>query len=243
MSKVLLITGGSSEVGMALLQSVYTEYERIYIQYRAFNKDLESVIGELSAKADIVPVQADLLDEESVRAMIDQITDTGILPNSIVHLAAPKIRHKQFHKEKWDSYENGWEICVHSIIMILQAFLPSMIKEKYGRILFMLTSCTNNEPPKFQSAYVAVKYALLGLMKSLSVDYADKGITVNGISPGMMETKFLSELPELIIEQNRLNSPLGRNVEVREIVPVMQYMLSDLGASMTGQNICISGGQ
>lgn len=68
--------------------------------------------------------------------------------------------------------------------------IPNMAKKKYGRIVFMLTSCTINNPPKYQSSYVTVKYALLGLMKALAVEYADRGITVNGVSPDMMETKF-----------------------------------------------------
>jgi 3-oxoacyl-[acyl-carrier protein] reductase len=89
---------------------------------------------------------------------------------------------------------------------------------------------------------VTVKYALLGLMKSLAVEYADKGITVNGVSPDMMETKFLSDIPEMIVEQNRENSPLGRNILVEEVTPLMKHMLSDAGASMTGQNIGITGG-
>lgn len=243
MGKNLLIVGASSEIAIKFLRASYDDYEKIYLQYRTLGSDLEGLAKELSAHTEIVLLQADLSDTDSVFAMINQIKETGALPNHIVHLAAPKIRHKQFHKENWESFENGWEISVHSIVNILQAFMPSMAKQKYGRVIFMLTSCTNNEPPKFQSAYVMVKYALLGLMKSLAVDYADKGITVNGVSPGMMETKFLSELPELIIEQNRMNSPLGRNINIEEILPVMKYMLSDMGASMTGQNIVISGGQ
>ena len=106
----------------------------------------------------------------------------------------------------------------------------------------MLTSDTVDMPPKYQSSYVTVKYALLGLMKSLAVEYAEKGITFNGISPDMIETKFLSELPELIVENNRNNSPLGRNIRIDEIVPIFEYLLSDAGASMTGQNIAVTGG-
>jgi len=68
------------------------------------------------------------------------------------------------------------------------------------------------------------------------------GLTVNGISPDMMETKFLSDVPQLIVEQNAANSPIGRNVYVEEVVPVVSYILSDLGAAMTGQNIAITGG-
>ena len=89
---------------------------------------------------------------------------------------------------------------------------------------------------------MTIKYALLGLMKSLSAEYIDKGITINGVSPDMIETKFLSNIPELIIEKNKVNSPLGRNIYIEEVIPVIQHMLSDLGASMTGQNIVISGG-
>ena len=149
MSKVLLITGASSEVGMELIRAVYGEYERIYLQYRTLNDDLKCIIEDLSEKTDIVPIQTDLSDADSVCAMINQIKETGILPNNIVHLAAPKAGNKQFHKENWDKFEAGWEVCVHSIITILQAFLPSMSKQKYGRIVFMLTSYTHNNPPKF----------------------------------------------------------------------------------------------
>lgn len=243
MSKVLLVTGASSDVGMKLVWDIYAQYGRLYLQYRTMNSAFEALLGELSEKADVVPLQADLSDMDSVWDMVKQIEETDILPDNIVHLAAPKAYNKQFHKEKWEHFEAGWEVGVHSLITVLQAFLPSMVKQKYGRIVLMLTSYTKNTPPKFQSSYVTVKYALLGLLKSLSAEYADKGITVNGVSPGMMETKFLSELPELIIEQNRMNSPFGRNIDIGEVLPVIRYMLSDLGASMTGQNIVISGGQ
>ena len=59
----------------------------------------------------------------------------------------------------------------------------------------MLTSCTTNIPPKYLASYVTSKYALLGLVKALSNEYADKGIRINGISPSMIETKFLENIP------------------------------------------------
>ncbi len=86
------------------------------------------------------------------------------------------------------------------------------------------------------------EYALLGLMKALSVEYADRGIMVNGISPSMMETKFLKDVPELIVQQAAMNSPFGRNLLVEEIVPAFEFLLSEGGDRITGQNIVISGG-
>ena len=242
MGKVLLVTGASSEVGIRLIEKIYSDYDRIYMQYRTMNNELHQLIERLEPECDIVAIQADFSDVESINNMIDEIKKSTILPDNIVHIPAPKAYNKQFHKDRWENYESGWDISVRSIVLILQAFIANMAKNRYGRIVFMLTSCTNNNPPKFQSSYVTVKYSLLGLMKSLSVEYISKGITVNGVSPDMMETKFLSELPELIIAKNRENSPIGRNIYVDEVVPVIQYMLSDSAASMTGQNIVISGG-
>lgn len=242
MDKVLLITGASSDIGMQLLQDIYIDYSKIYLQYRTMSDSLAMLIRSLDSKVEIVPLQVDLADDVSLANMITAIKQTQVLPNHIIHLPAPKAYNKQFHKDSWNNYESGWEISVHSIVEILQAFIPQMVKNRYGRIVFMLTSYTHNIPPKFQAGYVTVKYALLGLMKALAVEYADKGITVNGVSPDMMETKFLSEVPQLIIDKNKENSPLGRNIFVEEIIPIIQYMLSDAGAALVGQNIVVSGG-
>lgn len=242
MEKVLLVTGASSELGINLINKVYSDYKRIYLQYRNMNDQLQETIDYLKGKTEIVLFKVDLSNVLDVNKMIANINESMILPNCIVHFPAPKAYNMQFHKDKWENYDLGWIISVRSIVMILQAFMKNMARNKYGRIVFMLTNNTNNLPAKYQSSYVTVKYALLGLMKSLSVEYIDKGVTVNGVSPDMMETKFLSNLPELIIEQNKANSPIGRNIYIKEVVPIMEYMLSDLGAAMTGQNIVISGG-
>ena len=242
MEKILLVTGGSSEVGMQLIRAAYTEYKLIYIQYFHMNEKLDTLINELMDLVEIVLIKADFSDINSILEFINTIKEKGSIPNNIVHLPAPKVYNKQFHKDKWENFDIGWEISVHSIVEILRAFIPAMTKQKYGRIVFMLTSNTINMPTKYQVSYVTVKYALLGLMKSLSVEYMDKGITVNGVSPDMMETKFLADIPELIVGQNAANSPLGRNIRVDEVIPVIMHMLSDMGASMTGQNIGITGG-
>ena len=118
-----------------------------------------------------------------------------------------------------------------------------MTKEKKeGRVIFMLSSCTNGIPPRFMTPYVTAKYALLGLVKGLSTEYDSKNITVNGISPGMMETKFLSEMYDHAIEENASKSPFGRNLVIEEVIPAFKFLLSDDACRITGQNIVITGG-
>lgn len=242
MDKVLILTGASSEIGMKLLERIYHNYSCIYLQYRQMNEGLSALIDRVGKNVNVIPIQADFSKEADVRRMIEIVKRKGDMPNHIVHLPAPKAYNKQFHKDNWANYEEGWEVSFRSIVMILQAFIPGMARQRYGRVIFMLTSCTLNFPAKFQASYVSVKYALLGLMKSLSVEYIGKGITVNGVSPDMMETKFLSDLPKMLVESNAYNSPLGRNICPEEVIPLFDLLLADSSGAITGQNIGISGG-
>lgn len=105
----------------------------------------------------------------------------------------------------------------------------------------MLSACTQNNPPKFMSAYVTAKYALLGLMKSLASDYAEKGICVNAISPDMIETKFLDGVPNAAVRMTAEKSVMGRLLNVDEVVPAFEFLLSDAADKITGQNIFITG--
>lgn len=238
--KNILITGASSEVGINLIDSFGDGYGTVFAQYRTPNGGLEELKEKLGDRLELI--QADFSQPDGVNNMVDAINATGKTPDAIVHLPAPKAYNQKFHKDVWENYQKGIDISVRSAVETVKAFIPAMVKNRYGRIVFMLTSCTQNFPAKYQASYVTVKYAILGLMKSLSVEYMEKGITVNGISPEMMETKFLSEIPDLLIEQNAAQSPLGRNVRVDEIIPIIRYMLSDEGAAMTGQNIAVTGG-
>lgn len=120
------------------------------------------------------------------------------------------------------------------------AFLPHMHRQRYGKIVLMLTAnIFDKMPAKFQASYVAVKYALLGLMKSIAVEYEGKGITCNGVSPDMVRTKFLSDLPELLVEQYAANRPLKKILTVDDVVPAFEFLLSEGADCINGMNIGI----
>lgn len=241
MGKVLLIMGASSDCGIAIIKKVHNNYSHIYAHYAHHAEQLQKIREEIGDK--LILIQDDFSLENSGQAILDIIEKRGEYPDHIIHLPAPNYQNYKFVKAGWTPFEHGIQTSLHSCVTVLQGVIPKMIKEKReGRIIFMLSSYTNNNPPRFTAPYVTVKYALLGLMKELSVEYADKGIMVNGISPGMMETKFLKDVPELIVQQNAGNSPFGRNLNIEEVVPLFEFLLSDEAARITGQNIIISGG-
>lgn len=235
MDKILLVTGASSDIGSELVQNVFQNYEKVLAHYYHWNENLEELKQEAGDK--IIFMQADFSDSNSVMDMIRTIKEQGLEPDHILHLPAPKMKIQKFVKENWATFQNSWETSVHSLVEILQAFLPHMQKQKYGKIVLMLTSCTLDAPPKFQAAYTTVKYAMLGLMKSLAVDYMDKGITVNGVSPDMIQTRFLSELPEHLIEQYSEKRPGKRILTVAEVIPVLSFLLSDGADHVSGMNL------
>ncbi len=236
--KTLLITGASSDIGLALIEAVAESYDNIIAHYRSSHKRFEALSEE--ARAKVIPVQADFSDESSVTAMIESIKAQGLQPDSIVHLASAPMENKHFKKQSWEDFSDSLSLSLQPIISILQAFLPAMAKAKSGRIIFMLTSCVVGMPPKYKSVYTTTKYAALGLMKSLAVEYADKGITVNAVSPEMIDTRFVADLPDIVRQMAAESMPQKRNLAVGEVVPAFTYLLSDGAAMVSGQNIVIS---
>lgn len=240
-NKTLFVTGASSDVGLALIEEVAKNYDIVVAHCRSSRARIEERLSDLGDK--LVIVQADLSDSEQVHAMLKELADKEIKPDHVVHLAAAPSENKQFRKANWDDFSVEIETDLRPIVEILGDFLPFMSKQKYGKVVFMLTSCTVGMPPKFRSTYTTSKYALLGLMKSLSAEYASKGITVNGVSPDMIETRFNDNIPDLIKASNAESMPLGRNLTVEDVVPTFAFLLSDGADTISGQNIAITEGK
>lgn len=238
--KVLFVTGASSDIGSVLITDIAVNYDVIWAHYCRSSKRIEELQSVFGKK--IIPVHADFSDEESVLNLIDQVEKSGQYPHHIVHLSAQRTENLQFHKSTWDAYQTGIDTSLRSIVMILQVFIPQMVKRHYGKIVFLLTSYVLGVPPKYQSPYITAKYAQYGLMKCLAAEYAEKGISVNGVSPDMIETKFLDNIPKLLIRQNAEQSPLKRNLSVHDVIPAFRYLLSEEVVAVTGHNLSITGG-
>ncbi len=240
-NKTLLIIGASSEVGIKLIETIGDDYSLIYAHYGHNSEELVKLKDRFKDR--LVIIEDDLLSDDAGSHVIKTIEKSGIWPDHMVHLVAPKLENIRIKKAKWTDFEKNLNVSLRSAFMISKPVLEHMVKEKKeGRLVFMLSSCTNGIPPRFMTPYVTAKYAMLGYVKSLATEYDSKNITVNGISPGMMETKFLSELIDFVAEENAQKSPFGRNLYVEEVIPAFKFLLSDDASRITGQNIVITGG-
>lgn len=221
----ILIIGASSEIGRAYIEENSVEYTHILAHYGNNAEGLSNLKEELGEKISLL--KADLSSTSEIDAMLCAIDEMDIVPTEILFLSSPKMKIEHFKKSIYEDYEKHMSVSYLSTVRILLHMLPKMAKRKSGRILFMLSNVVTKDAPKFQAPYACAKYALLGLMKDLSNEYEDKGIKINAISPDMIETGFISELPELIVAQNAQNSPIGRNLTVADIIPKMEELLSD----------------
>ncbi|MCR4788930.1 MAG: SDR family oxidoreductase [Lachnospiraceae bacterium] len=239
--KTLLLLGASSEVGNRILEDIGDNYSLIYAHYGKNADGLKSAKERFGDK--IILIGDDFSSEDAGKKVLEAIEENGIWPDHMIHLAAPGLEHIRFSKSTYDDFEKNLNICFKSAVTVSKDVIKHMDKDKKGgRVIFMLSSVTDGMPPKFMTPYVTAKYALLGFMKSLSTEYAGKGITVNGISPGMMETKFLSGIIDHAIEDNASKSPFGRNLYVEEVIPAFRFLLSDDASKITGQNMVVTGG-
>ena len=213
----------------------------ILAHYCHMNEQLEELKRVYGERVELL--QADFMDTQSISDMITLVKEKNNYPEHIVHFPAGKFGYMKYEKAGLSEFSREMQISFYSLIQITQAFLPYMKKQNAGKIIVMLTACTQGVPPRFMASYVAVKYAMLGLVKALAADYADRGIQINGVSPEMIETKFLQSIPDFVKEQNAQNHPLKRNLQVGDVIPTIEYLLSNASDCVTGQNICITGGK
>ena len=244
MKKTYLILGASSDIGLELIhQLIAKEDEKDTIIIAHYNSNGEQLImlRDEDPKRRIRLLQADMSCAEQVQDLIDKINMWELEVTHIVNLCANTFVHTRL--KFWDSdiVNKDMRIQVYSFAEILRAFVPQMGKRGYGKIVAMLTAYTIGTPPKNMSGYVTVKYALLGLIKSVASDYGDKGVNINGISPGMINTKFVDGIGRKIKEMSAEGNPKHRNLETKDVVPMILFLLSEQAEFISGTNINMSG--
>ena len=236
---IILIVGASSDIGLDLIKKI-DEEALILAHYNNSNENLLELSKKINNK--LITLQSDLSKEVELNKLISTIEENYGTPNKIIHLAAPKFENIRFKDIDWDNFKSDIDISLKSIVILLSNFLPKLAKQKKGKVVIMLSSVVMNVPPKALTQYTTVKYALLGLVKSLASEYSDKNLQINAISPSMVETKFLDNINEKLIELSAYNHPLKRNAIVEDITPIIKMLISKESDYINGVNIPISGG-
>jgi 3-oxoacyl-[acyl-carrier protein] reductase len=242
MKDIILIIGASSDIGLDLIKRIDKCYSDCLIlaHYNSDNINLSKL--SFSVKNEMILLNADLTNEKETMHLVNEIETTYGIPNKIVHLVAASIKNIRFKDILWKDFKKDIDISLRSSVLILSKFLPKIDKNNGGKVVLMLSSYVFGIPPKALSHYVTTKYSLLGLAKSLAIEYADKNIQVNSVSPSMIDTKFLNNINERLVEMSAYNHPLKRNASVEDVTPIIMMLISKESDYINGANIPITGG-
>ncbi len=236
---VYLITGATSDVGLELIKTVAKPEDKFLLQGFGDSAKLENFCDENNI--DYKYFDVNLSDSAATDDFVVQLKECET-PTHFVHLPALRVINTKFKNFDEERFLMDINVQVMSAVKICKAIMPKMAKAKFGRVLFMATSYVLSNPPKNTAAYIMAKNAIVGLMKSLAADYVANGITVNSISPSMIETKFLAETSHLIVEAAAIDHPMKRNAQVNDVVPAMAFLLSEESRFITGVNLPVTGG-
>lgn len=235
--KVVFITGGDKGIGRGIATYLAALYKNVIITYNTNEKGAR----ELKESHDNVSIyQCDLSDKDSIKNVADDVISrfggVDILVNNAGYESDATFLKMQ--PEQWDSVIR---INLESIYYFAHSFLRSMIKNNWGRIV-NFTSIAGYTGVYGKSNYAAAKAGIVGFTKSLALEFGGKGITINAIAPGAIETDMLMRIPEKYREKILENIPSHKFGTVQDAAYLVEFLISDKSKYINGQTIHLNGG-
>ncbi len=240
--QVALVTGGCRGIGKAIALALAEEGAHVVINCRTGVQCQESQkvsawIREHGGTASVW--QADV----SVREQVDQMKG-AVLKNlkkvDILVNNAGITRDKTFARMEVEMWDQVLAVNLNGAFNCTRAFIDIMIERQYGRIV-NITSIVGQTGNFGQANYAAAKAGIIGMTKTLAKELARKGITVNAIAPGFVETDMLWAIPTEVREKILAQIPMGRFGRPEEVARLVRFLATE-GDYITGQVIALNGG-
>ncbi|MCY3019941.1 MAG: SDR family oxidoreductase [Planctomycetota bacterium] len=240
--RLAVVTGGSGELGRTMVRTLARCGASVavhYLQNKQKAAALETELKALGVRA--LAVQADITDCGSVMRMRDAIHAALGAPDIIVNNAVIQYKWKQILEQDVADYESQFRSCVLQNVLMAKAFVPAMIKKRYGRVIAINTECAMQSFVT-QSAYAAGKRGMDGVLRVLAKEIGEHQITVNQVAPGWtISDRYRAEGTERNESYER-TVPLKRRGTDQEIANVVAFLASDLASFITGAYIPVCGG-
>ncbi len=236
---VAIVTGASRGIGRAVARELAATGARVLAGAR--DQHADAVAAEITAGGGTAhAVSVDVTDSASVRRMIDTALDRFGRVDILVNNAGI-ARDQLLVRMKRDEWDAVVATNLTAAFTCAQAALRPMLKQRFGRII-NISSVVGQMGNAGQANYAASKAGLIGMTKSLAREVASRGITVNVVAPGMIDTEMTRAVMQGSRETWASKIPLGRLGTPEEVAAAVGFLASDKAAYITGQVVGVNGG-
>lgn len=240
--KICLVTGGSRGIGRAIVLAMAEAGADVAFTYHHSKESSEELAKSITEEKAVHcrAYQADVAVPEEMRQTIAQITkDLG--PVSILVNNAGITRDKSFLKMTRSMWEEVIHVDLDGVFYTTQLVVQEMVGAGWGRII-NISSVVGQTGNFGQANYAAAKGALIAFSESLARELARKGVTVNAVAPGFIETDMVKDMPEATLNQVKAMTPMGRLGKPEEIADAVVFLASPRSSYVTGQVLAVNGG-
>ncbi len=237
MTKVALVTGGTRGIGAAICKALQEAGHKVAASYAGNDE----AAAKFKAETGIPVFKWDVGDYDACAAGIAKV-EAELGPVDILVNNAGITRDGWFHKMDHAAWKAVLSTNLDSMFTMSRPVIEGMRERGFGRII-NISSINGQKGQLGQVNYATAKAGVIGFTKALALENARKGVTVNCICPGYIDTDMVAAVPEKVLEGIIAQIPVGRLGKAEEIAAAVLYLASDASAFMTGAVLTINGGQ
>ena len=239
--KVALVTGASRGIGKAIALKLAAEGAAVVINYHGSMEKAKEVKAEIESDGGIAEImQCNVADYQATEAMIRKVTDDFGRLDILVNNAGI-TRDGLLMKMSEEDYDTVLDTNLKGPFHCIRFAARQMLRQRGGRII-NLSSVSGILGNAGQANYSASKAGVIGLTKSAARELASRGITVNAVAPGFIETEMTAVLPEKVRESVVARIPMGAFGTAEDVAEAVAFLASDSARYITGQTIHVDGG-
>ncbi len=237
MARVALVTGGTRGIGKAIAARLKADGCIVAANFAGNSEAAEATAKELGVKVYKWDVGDEAQCKDGIAKVVAECGPVDILVNN-----AGITKDGLFHKMNVEKWREVMRVDLDSLFYMTRPVIEGMRERGFGRIV-NISSINGQKGQVGQVNYSAAKAGMIGFTKALAQENASKGVTVNVVAPGYIDTDMVAAVPEEVLKKIIAGIPVGRLGKAEEIASMVSFLASDQAAFITGATMTVNGAQ